>query len=308
MRRGGQIMGFSEKKWARVQKIQSGDRLLCYMIKRKCFFAILEVTGKAFMSTDPIWDDAVYPARLNVKVTLELNPGQAVPVVEMMGKLSYLAHETSKSWGVHFRGLPKLEREVDAETIEYALKNAKESRCCPPEPVTKHSHDEIQWLLLSLGSRLGLKVRPANNDFNKSYEGNSFSKVKGLRKTLPVQFDQRTQTIIEHIDVLWLQGSSIVAAFEIEHSTSIYSGLLRMSDLIARQPNLNINLYIVAPDKRRQKVKSEINRPTFSSFNLPRVCKYIAYSKLQNLFESQGNYLHYAKPEILDTVVEDMSN
>ena len=41
----------------------------------------------------------------------------------------------------------------------------------------------------------------------------------------------------------WLKGNAVVAAFEIESTTSIYSGLLRMSDLIAMQPNLNIPLY-----------------------------------------------------------------
>jgi hypothetical protein len=46
------------------------------------------------------------------------------------------------------------------------------------------------------------------------------------------------------IDVLWLDGNAIVAAFEIESTTSIYSGLLRMSDLLAMQPNLNIPLFL----------------------------------------------------------------
>ena len=54
----------------------------------------------------------------------------------------------------------------------------------------------------------------------------------------------------------------MVAAFEIESTTSIYSGLLRMSDLIAMQPNLNIPLYLVAPNERRQKVFAEVNRST----------------------------------------------
>ena len=35
-----------------------------------------------------------------------------------------------------------------------------------------------------------------------------------------------------------LDGGAIVAAFEIESATSIYSGLLRMSDLLARQPTI----------------------------------------------------------------------
>jgi hypothetical protein len=48
-----------------------------------------------------------------------------------------------------------------------------------------------------------------------------------------------TNQTIELIDVLWLDGNAIVAALEIESTTSIYSGLLRMSDLVARQPNIS---------------------------------------------------------------------
>jgi hypothetical protein len=40
-----------------------------------------------------------------------------------------------------------------------------------------------------------------------------------------------------------------------------------MSDLIAMQPDLNIPLYIVAPDERREKVLAEVNRPTFHALH-----------------------------------------
>jgi hypothetical protein len=54
--------------------------------------------------------------------------------------------------------------------------------------------------------------------------------------------------------VLWLSGPAVVAAFEIESTTSIYSGLLRMADLLALQPNLNIPLFLVAPEDRRSEL------------------------------------------------------
>lgn len=38
------------------------------------------------------------------------------------------------------------------------------------------------------------------------------------------------------IDVLWLDGDRVVAAFEVEHSTSIYSGIVRMLDLALGVP------------------------------------------------------------------------
>src|ERR1700719_1772110 len=57
---------------------------------------------------------------------------------------------------------------------------------------------------------------------------------------------------------------SIKSAFEIDHSTSVYSGILRLSDLRAEAPNSNYPLFIVASEDRRRKVFEELRRPTFS--------------------------------------------
>jgi hypothetical protein len=55
-----------------------------------------------------------------------------------------------------------------------------------------------------------------------------------------------------------------------------------MSDLLALQPNIDIKLYLVAPDERREKVEQEILRPTFSLRERPlrEICGFLAFSKL----------------------------
>jgi hypothetical protein len=127
-----------------------------------------------------------------------------------------------------------------------------------PEPFEASSevrvHTEMQWLLLKLGSEMGLDVWVARNDRNRVLDGQRLADVPRMKRELPLQFDEATNRTIQFIDVLWLKGIAIVAAFEVESTTSIYSGLLRMSDLLAMQPNLNIPLYLVAPDERRRKV------------------------------------------------------
>jgi len=183
----------------------------------------------------------------------------------------------------------------------------------PPEVPTSDediTHDEIQWKLLAFGSQIDkeqLDLWVAKGDQKKSFQGNRFSDIRGVKQSLPGMFDKHTRKIIEYIDVLWLSGFGIVAALEIEHTTSIYSGLLRMSDLVTLMPGLRINLYIVAPDKRRDKVKSEINRPTFSNLKLPVKCKYIAYSKFLNLYQKHSNALYHLHPSIIGSIAEDMS-
>ncbi len=168
------------------------------------------------------------------------------------------------------------------------------------------AHTEVQWLLLKLGSDMGLDIWVAKNDRHREANGHKFDGLPRLKKDLPLQFDEVTNRTIELIDVLWLRGNAIIAAFEIESTTSIYSGLLRMSDLITMQPNLNIPLYIVAPDERRDKVISEVNRPTFSRRTPPlnRICSYISFSALRQNMERVAGMTHYLKPEFLQELAE----
>lgn len=111
-----------------------------------------------------------------------------------------------------------------------------------------------------------------------------------------------------HEDEVWNELSftrghdSIVRAFEVEHTTAVYSGILRMADLLALQPNMDIKLHIVAPPHRRDKVFEEIQRPVFSLLEkgpLAEYCTFIPYDSLVEL--SELKYLAH----VSDTVLED---
>jgi len=168
------------------------------------------------------------------------------------------------------------------------------------------AHTEVQWLLLKLGNDMGLSVWVASNDRGREADGQKFNGLPKLVDKLPLQFDAATNRTIELIDVLWLQGSTIVAAFEVESTTSIYSGLLRMSDLITMQPNLNIPLYLVAPDDRRGKVIEQVNRPTFAGLTRPmsQMCRYIPFSTLRNYLQQYAAIVRHLKPDFLNDLCE----
>jgi hypothetical protein len=154
-------------------------------------------------------------------------------------------------------------------------------------PATPTEHTRIEHLLLTLGKEMGFDIWVAKNDRSKVYKGTSLGSLPGMVDDLPTQFNEATNRTIELIDVLWLKGNSIVAAFEVEWTTAIYSGLLRMSDLLALQPNLNIKLYIVAPDDRASKVQQEILRPTFTLRERPlaEMCGFLSSSVLTEKIE-----------------------
>ena len=104
---------------------------------------------------------------------------------------------------------------------------------------TPTEHDEMQWRLIRLGQLAKCDVWVPRNDQPKQYDGHQF------RDFVLTEFYQTLDVprSIENIDVVWKFGPySIKSAFEIEHSTSVYSGILRLSDLRAEAPNSNYPL------------------------------------------------------------------
>lgn len=180
----------------------------------------------------------------------------------------------------------------------------------PPEEHTQPgpSHEEIQWRLLNLGSQMGFSVWAPIADRGKYWETRRIGEVSGLLDQLPLQTDSATMRTIQNIDVLWLSRHAIVAGFEVEHTTTIYSGLLRMSDLASMQPNFSIKFYLVAPDNREEKFAREIARPTFVYGTLGKplrsVCRFLPYSALLGVLSRFDGYLSRVRPELLDDISE----
>jgi hypothetical protein len=192
------------------------------------------------------------------------------------------------------------------KTLEVPEESPKKKRSKEEPSKETTTHTEVRWKLLKLGSDMGLDVWVARNDRGREAYGRKFTDIPRLKKELPLQFDEVTNRTIELIDVLWLRDNAIVAAFEIESTTSTYSGLLRMSDLITMQPNLNIPLYLVAPDERRDSVIKEVNRPTFSrrTPSMKDICSYISFSTLRQEMEQAAGHTRYLKPEFLEKLAE----
>lgn len=128
------------------------------------------------------------------------------------------------------------------------------------------SHTEIQGWLRDVGLGLGYDVWIAANDRGRIYRGGTLS--DGCRSDLPTLDGVKGVDAVKLIDVLWLdkRDGSITAAFEVEHSTSIYSGIVRMLDL-ALSPcgDMLKGIFLVAPDSREQEVRAQVARPAFSS-------------------------------------------
>jgi len=161
-----------------------------------------------------------------------------------------------------------------------------------------NAHTNIQGLLAKIGRKLGCKVWIASNDKRKVWESTTLGDLS-IGQLPSLGLDPETQRIISLIDVLWIKGhNQVVAAFEVEHTTSVYSGLLRMSDLVASSPNLNFQLYIVTPETRIPKVRRQLSRPTFQMLEIHKQCGFFSF---ETLIQEADSILHWAT----DTIVID---
>lgn len=142
-------------------------------------------------------------------------------------------------------------------------------------------HTEMQYHLLKIGVALGYDVICAQNDKSKSYSNNSFS-FQCLPDFPTMNTDRDTTNTIKMIDVLWFQKSTnnIIGAFEVEKSTSIYSGILRLTDLAYSIADGDEVFYIIIPDSREKDVIMQLSRPSIKSINIP--INYILFSELRH--------------------------
>lgn len=144
------------------------------------------------------------------------------------------------------------------------------------------SHTEIQGWLRDLGKALNYEVWIASNDRRRPYLQGQLA--DGCVDSLPGSVEGAPGAdAVKLIDVLWLdkQCTRVMAAFEVEHTTSIYSGIVRMLDLaLGSDLHAGEGLFLVAPDSREKEVRAQLARPAFSRVADLEV-RFLPYSELK---------------------------
>lgn len=141
-------------------------------------------------------------------------------------------------------------------------------------------HTEMQYHLLKIGHSLGYDVISASNDRSRCHDGNNFSFIS-LSNFPDIGIDRETNNTIALIDVIWFQKNTnkIACAFEVEKSTSIYSGILRLTDLHCSFPEDPSSLFLIIPDNREKELVLQLGRPAIKGNNLK--ISYILFSDLR---------------------------
>lgn len=170
--------------------------------------------------------------------------------------------------------------EADLATVREAAAKADKQAAAAQEG--DRTHTEIQAWLRDLGLALGFDVWIAANDVSRAFNGGRLG--DGCLRALPAEIEQAPGVdAVRLIDVLWLERGTgrVAGAFEVEHTTSIYSGIMRLLDLALGNADQPVRgLFLVAPDAREGDVRAQLARPAFSRVADLRV-RYLPYSELE---------------------------
>lgn len=151
-------------------------------------------------------------------------------------------------------------------------------------------HTQIQFQLAKLGRQFSYDVWIASNDRKHTWNNESLEDYSIPQLPYFNGVGMKSQQMIQLIDVIWLKRSMIVAAFEIESTTSIFSGLLRMSDLTIALENFILPIYIAVPEERVNHVEAQLSRLTFQQLGLHERCRFFTFEKLLQDIEAMMSY------------------
>lgn len=167
-----------------------------------------------------------------------------------------------------------------------ALKGIDQKRISVPNL----SHNQIQSLVGAIGIHKGYNLWFPSKD--KANIDQSIVSNSNVLQTIPT-FNQDVNHIISEIDVIWFNENYPISFWEVEHSTPIYSGLLRFNDVLLSVAGVD-NFNIIAKRDRENKFGREINRPTFKKNQLINKVSFIDY---ENIYSWHYNLTgkHYGK-------------
>lgn len=219
------------------------------------------------------WTDYLKMREVIIKTNEQLNP----LLSKDLGALSGLLFDVgvgkislSSTWNISLK--------FEQDKLEKALK--KRHQEVENELKEESEHLKMQFLLTTIGRNLGYDVFVAVNDRTKSLEGKSLEFLTVPELPL-LDLPKEVIRTISLIDVIWLnkETKEFECAFEIEKSTSIYSGILRLVDLASSLGSKQYNFFLVAPDSREKEIIAQLKRPSFKNLDCVAL-RYILFSSL----------------------------
>lgn len=149
----------------------------------------------------------------------------------------------------------------------------------------KRTHTQMQIALVEIGNALNFHTWIAKNDRHIPVRDTKLGEMKGVIQSLEdvrMLYDEQIRIAASLIDCIWFTQDhrQIPAVIEVEHSTGVRSGLLRMQNFREAFPDFQTTFTVVAPNKLRDKVVSEANQRVFRNLK----ARFMPYSTVRDLY------------------------
>lgn len=251
-------------KWKTIKELKAGDKIVYYCKSDYVIKGIYKV-GQLRYGEEVQWPESPYQYEISPIIELDIpyDFKLLVPSLELFQKLS-----DRRQWGSVLQGLYnsiKLLTEHDYQIIEEALTQAKEEVPVEIEEYQEglpnhRQHLLIQHQIAEWGLKNNRRVHVAINDKSKIKEY-----LPKILEDIPKFHEESILNIARRIDVLFFdeERDILTHAFEVEHTSAMYSGLLRLNDIAERYPYEKAKYYIISDEDNRRKFEQELDRPSF---------------------------------------------
>lgn len=152
----------------------------------------------------------------------------------------------------------------------------------PKIEIDKLGHSEVQGILLELGNLLGYDTYIA--DPSKTYNGKTLGDLSTLKKIPQFTF-QRLLDTVKKIDVIWFEEEFPKFCFEVEHTTGVTLGLLRLYQI---RKITDAKFFVIAPEDIISKFHTEISKDPFHQMRERYIFR--SYHQLADMFRCASIY------------------
>lgn len=142
-------------------------------------------------------------------------------------------------------------------------------------------HSEAEFILLKLGQILGYDTY--SPDRSKKAYNQKLENLISLNEIPQFTTPSLLETI-KNIDVIWFEDEFPVCCFEVEHTTDVTKGLLRL----CQTSQLNTKLFVIAPADVLKKFETEMNKIPFRKMKSHYIFR--SYEDLMNFYHLAEEY------------------
>jgi len=168
--------------------------------------------------------------------------------------------------------------------IYYLLKYQQQSAPVTPTPKIR-SHEAAEAALLTIGKLLGYDTYTP--DASRTHEGRKLGELATLAE-LPEFTNKKIMESAKNIDVVWMKEEWPEYFFEVEHTTGVTSGLLR----IYQASRTGAKLFIIGPSELLRKFEREIEKAPFRA--IKEKYRFRSYEQLEEMYATVSEYRRVA--------------